>query len=89
LTITALNAFRHLLVLALLFILMIWIVNCCVYLIDKEYEDAIDMKNQTRAIRTYQMLIMSLNEVRSAQATVGLVLIGGMAVGLTMLFCMT
>jgi len=61
-------------------------------LLGEEHEDAVDMKSQTgaiRTLRTYQIFHISLNGVKSAQPTVALLLIGGLAVGLTMLICMT
>jgi len=87
--VTVLDAMRHLLGVALMCIGMIWIINCCVYLTREEYEDALDVKRKRGAIQMYRMLHISLNGVRSAQATVALVLIGGMAVGLTMCLCIT
>jgi len=87
--VTVMDCMRHLLGIALMFIGTIWILNCCVYLTTEEYEDALDIKHKLRAIQMYSMVHLSLNGVRAAQATVALVMIGGMAVGLTMCLCIT
>jgi len=84
-----LDAGRHLLGISLLFICVIWVLNCCVYLTAEEYGDAFDIQHKLRAIQMYRMVHLSLNGIRSAQATVVMIMTGGTAVGLTMLLCIT
>jgi len=75
------------------FIGVLWAMICIVFFVDQEYEESIECINQLQSkliyVRYYNMLSIALNACRHPQNSIGLIMLGAVALGLVFLLNIT